>query len=112
MAEAEPERVVVTIYGKTYTFAASEQQSADHIREVARLVDERMRQAAREHHGLSPVQAAVAAGLNLVDELLNLQADYQVTESDIAQRTSRLAASVSRVFQESRLEPAPAVEKP
>lgn len=112
MAEAEPERVVVTIYGKTYTFAASDQPSPDHIREVARLVDERMRQASREQPGLSPVQAAVAAGLNMVDELLNLETEYQKTETDIAQRTSRLAASLSRVFQESRLEQTPSVKNP
>ena len=39
------------------------------------------------------------AGLNLVEELHKLRADYQDAESEIAQRTSRLAASLGRVFQ-------------
>lgn len=99
MAESDAARLIVTIYGKNYTFALTPEQRAEHIQEVAQLVDEQMRRAYQEHHLQSPLQLAILAGLNLVEELQKLRADYQDAESEIAQRTSRLAASLGRVFQ-------------
>jgi cell division protein ZapA (FtsZ GTPase activity inhibitor) len=99
MAESDAARLIVTIYGKNYTFALTPDQRAEHIQEVAQLVDEQIRRANQEHHLQSPLQLAVLAGLNLVEELHKLKADYQDAEAEISQRTSRLAASLGRVFQ-------------
>lgn len=101
MGESDAARLIVNIYGKNYTFALTPEQRAEHIQQVAQLVDEQMRRAFQEHRLQSPLQLAVLAGLNLVDELFKLRADYQEAEAQIAQRTSRLAASLGRVFQDS-----------
>ncbi|MBM3280560.1 MAG: cell division protein ZapA [Candidatus Handelsmanbacteria bacterium] len=99
MAASDAARLIVSIYGKNYTFALTPEQRAEHIQEVALLVDEQMRRVYQETRIQSPLQLAILAGLNLVEELQQLKADYEDAESEIAQRTSRLAASLGRVFQ-------------
>ena len=105
MGESDAARLIVSIYGKNYTFALTPEQRAEHIQEVAQLVDEQMRRVCQEHHLQSPLHLAILAGLNLVDELCKLRADYQEAEAEIAQRTSRLAASLGRVFQSTDADP-------
>jgi cell division protein ZapA (FtsZ GTPase activity inhibitor) len=101
MSDTHSTRVGVDIYGKTFTFSLDQGQTAEHVRQAAQLVDEKMRKPHEVHPAQSPYQATVLVGLNLVDELFKLQAEYQNAESDIAQRTSRLSASLGRAFQNS-----------
>jgi len=103
MPEADSTSLVVNIFGKNYTIALEPDHSAEEIRQVAQLVDEGLRQVDQTHRPSSPLQTAVLAALNLVDELFQLQTAYQAAESDIAQRTSRLAASLGRVFEQVRV---------
>ena len=105
MSEANPNRVTLTIYGKIYTFAPNCEQDAEFIQQVAQLVDDKMHQVHQVHHTQSPGQTAILAGLELVDELFKLRTEYQAAESDIASRTSKLTASLNRVFQESKSDP-------
>lgn len=100
MPEANPTSVVVNIYGKNYTFALESGQTEEQLQRVARFVEDHMRQAQQAHRPQSPLQSAVLAGLGLVDELFKLQTDYRAAESDIAQRTSSLVASLGRVFEQ------------
>jgi cell division protein ZapA len=104
MADADAAKVMVNIYGKTYTFVPTAEQSSEQIRRLASLVDERMRQVQAAGRPHSPLQTAVLAGLGLVGELFSLQTDYQATESDIAQRASKLLDSLGRVFQETQID--------
>ncbi len=91
---------VVDIFGKNYTLGIDQNHSADHIQKIARMVDQQMLQVKNEIRTGSPLQVAILAGLNMVEELLSLQEDYASTESDIALRTSRLTASLGRLFAE------------
>ena len=91
--------VAVTIHDRKFTFALGPDQTADQVRRAAELIDERMRQAREEQGAQAPLQTAVLASLNLVDELMKLQAEYEAAESQIEQRTSRLSASINRVFE-------------
>ena len=92
---------VANIFGKTYTLGVDQDHSADHVQHIARLVDKRMHQVKGElRTGASPLQVAVLASLNLVDELLSIREDHAATESDIAERASRLTASLGRLFAE------------
>ena len=59
-----------------------------------------MQQVKGEIRADSPLQVAILASLNLVEELMSLQEDYASAESDITQRTSRLTASLGRLFAE------------
>lgn len=97
--------VVVNIYGKNYTFALGPGQTVEHIQEIAQLVDDRMRQAYEAHRLPAPLQIAILAGLNLVDELFKLQSDYRTAESELDQRASRLAASLGRLFEQTEATP-------
>ena len=91
--------IAVTIHGRTFTFALGPDQSAEQVQQAAQLLDEKMRQARENNGAQAPLQTAVLASMNLVDELLKLQAEYESAESDIEQRTSRLSASINRVFE-------------
>jgi len=104
MPETDSNRVAVNIYSKTYTFALDSGKTAEQVRQIAQLVDESMNQIKQAHHPPTPVRTAVLAALNLVDELFQLQTSYQAAESDIAQRTSRLTASLGRIFEQVQVE--------
>ena len=99
-----PEGLSILIHGKEYLLARDPGKPDDHIREVAGLVDGKMRQMEREHGARSDFQTAVLAGLDLVDELLRLRADYSSAQSDIAARTSRLSDSVGRILEGGTVE--------
>ena len=93
--------VVANIFGKNYTLAVDQDHSADHVQHIAGLVDGRMHHVKGELGGsASPLQVAVLASLNLVDELLSIRDEHATAESDIAERTSQLTASLGRLFAE------------
>ena len=90
----------VNIFGKSYTLGIDQDHPAEHVQKIAQLVDEQMREVKDEVRSQSPLQVAILASLNLVEELIALQEDYASAEADIAQRTSRLTASLGRLFEE------------
>jgi cell division protein ZapA len=95
---SQTQSAVVNIFGKNYTLS-TEGHDADHLRKIADMVDTHMREIEGEGHR-SPLQVAVVAALNLIDELFELQAEYESVESDIENRTSRLTASLGRLFEQ------------
>ena len=104
MSEADRSSVVVNIYGKNYTIELQPGQTAAQVRELAQLVDTGMRQVHAAQHSPAPVHTAVLAALNLVEELFRLQSDIRAAEMDIEQRTSRLTASLGRLFDDNRID--------
>jgi cell division protein ZapA (FtsZ GTPase activity inhibitor) len=96
--------VVVSINGKSYPMALEPGQTPESLREVAQLVDATMRGVQDDGFPGAPVHLAILAGLCLTEELFGLQSQYQAAEADIAQRTSRLAASLGRVADTRRIE--------
>lgn len=101
MAEGAASSVTVQIHGRSYTFAATGDQSQEHIRAVAALVDERMAQVQQDTRPHSQLQTAILAALHMIDELWGLQADYDQAEAVVEQRASRLADTLGRIFQDS-----------
>ena len=91
---------IVRIFGKNYSLGVDQDHPADHVQQIAQLVDDRMGQVKSEMSTGSPLQVAILASLNLVEELQSLQEDYASAESDITLRTSRLTASLGRLFAE------------
>ena len=92
--------VKVRILDREYSFASKGEEADAHIREVAHLVDEKMREVGRNARDAAPLQAAVLAGLELVDELLRMQRDVSSVEEDISERTNRLTESLGQLFRE------------
>ena len=88
--------IKVAIMGRQYTFASRGEESDRHIQQVAELVDEKMRQV--QYDGSTPIQTAVLAGLELVDELMHLQDEVNAVESSLYERTHRLTESLGQIF--------------
>ncbi|SHJ75045.1 cell division protein ZapA [Propionispora hippei] len=68
-------KVTVEIFGESYPLKGD--ANMEHIIRTAALVDERMRKVARTNARLSPAKIAVLAALNLADEFIRLETDYQ-----------------------------------
>lgn len=71
--------VKVVIFDRTYTLRSH--KDGEHVRGIARLVDERMRQIAEHVTTLDPAWIAVLAALNIADELAELKARYERAET-------------------------------
>lgn len=61
-----PGYITVSIYDQTYHLRG---QNADHIRQLADLVDSKMRAVAAQGRTVDSLRVAVLAALNLADEL-------------------------------------------
>jgi cell division protein ZapA len=72
-ADAPPPPVVVTIFDQPYRLRSG--RGDEHLRRVASLVDERMREVATHMKSLDMTRIAVLAALNLADELESLRLD-------------------------------------
>jgi cell division protein ZapA len=64
----------VPIFGDEYTIKGDADTS--HIEEVASYVDKKMKELAKKYPVLSPKQVAVLTAVNIADELISLQEDY------------------------------------
>jgi len=101
MSDPRTSAVTVEIYRKRYTFACQGEDEAEQIRSAASLVDEKMRRVEEEQHPASALQTAILAALNLVDELFRLRSEFDAAETNIADRTSRLTASLGRLLDDT-----------
>lgn len=101
MPFCDPRVVRVSILGKEYAFASPSAETDQHILQVAQLVEAKIRQVQAEAGAATPMQTAVVAGLELVDELLRLRREVSVAQDNIAERTDRLTESLGRLFREA-----------
>jgi cell division protein ZapA len=68
-------KVTVEIYGENYALKGNVEP--ERIMRLAAMLDERMKKTARANLRLSPTKIAVLTALNIADELLRLEQDYQ-----------------------------------
>ena len=66
----KPGYVTVEIYDQVYHLSG---QDTEHIRELAALVDSKMRSVAALGHTADSLRVAVLAALNLADELIQIR---------------------------------------
>ena len=80
------ETVKVTIFNQTYSLRSI--SGAEHVLEIASLVDERMKQIASHltTHDVSKI--AVLVALNIADEMQNLKARYESEIEQLLKRSS------------------------
>jgi cell division protein ZapA (FtsZ GTPase activity inhibitor) len=100
MPSADRRIVKVRILDREYAFASKGEEADAHIQQVARLVDEKMREMGQAGGNTTAMQAAVLAGLEFADELLRMQRDVSSVEEDISERTNRLTESLGQLFRE------------
>ena len=81
MANDKKARVTVDIYGQTYTVVGTEPSS--HVRYVASLVDERMREISKHNRHLDSKRIAVLTAVNSVNEFLKMQERVKELEEEL-----------------------------
>lgn len=87
----DPAATTVTIFGQEYTIRGGEDPK--YVAEIAKYLDQRMREVSRNAAQVSTVRVAILAALNITDELFQhrgLPAETQQLE----QRSQRLLASL------------------
>ena len=70
----EKNKVIVEIFGETYPLKSDE--PADYVRQLAKLVDDNMRDVANKTRSFSGTKIGVLAALQLADEYYKLKKDY------------------------------------
>ncbi|RLA81398.1 MAG: cell division protein ZapA [Deltaproteobacteria bacterium] len=80
--------VEVYIYGQKYVIRS--ESSEEYVREVASLVDRKMREVAQRGRSVSTLNVAVLAALNIADELLKSSRDNEELLKRIKDQTERL----------------------
>ncbi|AXH99392.1 cell division protein ZapA [Sporosarcina sp. PTS2304] len=81
MADKKRSRVTVEIYGQTYTVVGTE--TSGHVRYVASLVDERMRELSKHNRHLDSKKIAVLTAVNSVHDFLKLEAKVKRLEEEL-----------------------------
>ncbi|WJY28026.1 MULTISPECIES: cell division protein ZapA [Sporosarcina] len=81
MEEGEKTRITVDIYGQTYTIVGSD--TAAHVRQVASLVDDRMRELRARNPYLDTTKVAVLTAVNSVHDYLKLQTEKELLEQEL-----------------------------
>jgi cell division protein ZapA len=71
----QKQKFTVKIFGEMYALKGD--ADAERVKQVAALVDARMKILARADSRLSSVKIAVLAALNIADDFLRLEQDYQ-----------------------------------
>lgn len=81
LADGEKTRIAVDIYGQTYTIVGSETSS--HVRLVASMVDERMREISTRNPYLDSSKIAVLTAVNSVHDYLKLKERIELLEEEL-----------------------------
>ncbi len=87
----DPASVTVTIYGSEYTLKGD--ADPEYVREVAKFVDERMREVAGKVSAASLGKVSILAAINIADELLRekrLRLESEATLDDRSIQIARL----------------------
>lgn len=87
-----PETIEVTIFNQIYRLRSN--TNKEHVRQVANLVDERMREISAQITTHDVVKIAVLTALNIADEMQNLRNYY---EHEIAPLLAKSAAAAPQV---------------
>jgi cell division protein ZapA len=91
--------VTVEIYDQTYHLSG---QDTEHIRNLAELVDARMRAVAAQGRTVDSLRVAVLAALNLADELTLVTETDGVNSRLIQARTANLRGLLDEVLLDER----------
>ncbi|MBM7571975.1 cell division protein ZapA [Aquibacillus albus] len=84
MSHPEKTRITVDIYGRSYTIIGEEQ--AHHVRMVASLVDQKMREIHDSNSSLDTNKLAVLTAVNTMNDYLKLKEEYTELLGSIKQK--------------------------
>lgn len=81
--EKKKERTTVSIYGQEYTIVGYEKPG--HVIEVAKMVDNKMREIKKVNPYLDTTRLAVLTAINVVDDYMKLQQRLKELEQRLQQ---------------------------
>ncbi|HLO10927.1 MAG TPA: cell division protein ZapA [Pseudoneobacillus sp.] len=81
MSETKKIRTTVDIYGQQYAIVGTE--STSHIRLVASMVDDKMREIGSKNPSLDVSRLAVLTALNAMNDLVKLKDHIELLESEL-----------------------------
>ncbi|MBI5446000.1 MAG: cell division protein ZapA [Deltaproteobacteria bacterium] len=85
----------VEIFGQRY--AVRSEAGEEHVRQVAEVVDAKMREVATSHPAGSALQVAVLAALHLASEVVTAEAETRRLAAEVDARAEALASRVAAV---------------
>jgi len=88
LSESEKNRITVEIYGQQYTIVG--QESSDHIREVAMVVHNKMKEIGKRNPSLSTNKLAVLTAVNAVHEYILLKEKVEQLENQVKELEQQL----------------------
>lgn len=81
----------VEIFGNEYFVKADAQVEVDHVNELAKYVDKKMREIATTTSVVSTAKVAILAALNIADELFTLRKEQKdLNHKDVEDRLNKL----------------------
>ncbi|WP_442905292.1 cell division protein ZapA [Jeotgalibacillus sp. ET6] len=81
LSQNEKNRISVDIYGQSYSIVGSE--STSHIRLVASMVDDKMREISSKNPSLDTSKLAVLTAVNAVHDYLKLKEEIEELENEL-----------------------------
>ncbi|MFC3883176.1 cell division protein ZapA [Bacillus songklensis] len=78
MSEQQKSRTTVDIFGQQYTIVGAE--STSHVRLVASIVDDKMREISAKNPHLDINKLAVLTAVNVVHDFLKLKDEYEMIQ--------------------------------
>ena len=81
MADDKKTRIAVEIYGQTYKMVGTE--TSHHMRQVASIVDDKMREVSSHNPNLDSTKIAVLAAVNSVHDLVKLKEQVEQMEDQL-----------------------------
>ncbi len=84
--------VEIKVFGQTYTVKTEAEE--DHIREVAKYVNEKMDEILKKTRSVSTLNVAILTALNIADDFLKEREKRMATLREIEVRTKDLAEKI------------------
>ena len=84
MSDDNRNKITVDIYGQPYTIVGAE--SASHIRQVASMVDEKMREIRMKNPHLDTSKLAVLTAVNTIHEYIKIKRTIRPASTGIKER--------------------------
>jgi cell division protein ZapA len=103
---AAPRPSTVTIFGSEYRIRGP--ADSDYGRQVAELVDSRMREVADHQRIQSPLRVAILTLLNLTDELMSARRHASHLAAGVEERAQKLAEILRSALDDSGVHPSEA----
>jgi cell division protein ZapA len=84
LSNTEKTRTTVDIYGQQYVILGNESQN--HVRHVASLVDKKMREIGSKNPSLDVSKLAVLTALNAVNDYILMKEQLEVLQSELQRK--------------------------